>query len=632
MQRRVCAYLILLSLGMLWIGAGDVRGQAAPEMILYNGKIVTMNNHEVNENIGIIVQAMAIREGKIVAVGSNDQIRPLAGGTTKSLDLKGRTVTPGFAATHDHPPDWDLLNPKLVNQVITDDKHIERFVNVLPEQVMPEFTKVFDEAVQKAKPGQWIRISLLYGLEYRWNNEISAMLGRQINKEMLNLGAPNNPVIVRGGFIGTVFNQMAIDETRKWYGDQVSKFLPEPEGGTLDNLIGSMDGPGNLEAVGTCTVCYRYPEQDVIYKPDDLREVYRLGLSWMTGYGQTINATALYTGGAIRAYADIDRNGQMAMRMGWAWFWPYRNDFFFDPYFLQAQVSRQGTGSDYLWLTGMTPNMGGGCTKLPRVTPLPANQVEAKCSYTDRDVNRSLYEYVKAGGRLAGDHIAADGEIDHILDIIEKASKDAGMTPQQIAAKRHVTEHMAMYPRPDQIPRFKALGIMTSGWQLSIYEGAAERIMENYGERGAMQVVPRKSVYDAGIMNSVEIDRPIGYTNLTFFNVLYIGITRKDKDGKAIAPQQAVSREAMLKSATLWGAYGTLKEKVLGSLEPGKWADLLIMDKDYLTVPVDDITKLRVLMTMVGGKVVHVVPTAAREFGMQPTGAQVDLGGPAANW
>ena len=147
-----------------------------------------------------------------------------------------------------------------------------------------------------------------------------------------------------------------------------------------------------------------------------------------------------------------------------------------------------------------------------------------------------------------------------------------------------------------------------------------------------MMVVPRKSLYDAGIINSMELDRAIAATNITLFHVFYSGITRKDWDGNVTAPQQAVNREAMVKSATLFGAYGSMKEDVLGSLEPGKLADLIVLDRDYLTIPVDDILNIRVLMTMLGGKVVHLVPSLAREIGMHPTGAQVELGGPAAQW
>ena len=603
-------------------GQGLVLAQQAPDTILHTGKIVTMDNHEVNSNLGTIAEAIAIRGGKIVAVGSNAEVRRLAGSNTQSIDLKGRTVTPGFGATHDHPQDWDPLNPYIIEKVVTDDMHIERLFNDPPDQQLEKFPRVLDEAVQKAKPGQWIRISMLFGPEYRWRNEITAFLGRQINKQMLDLVAPNNPVIVRAGFVGVLMNQKVIDETKKFYGDEWQKFAYDP-----------LQNP-NIEQTGTCGTCYREVEQDVLYPPDVLAEIYRLGLSWMTGYGQTLNATSLYTGGAIRAYSTLDRRGQMAMRMGWGWYWPERNDFFSDPYFVQAQVSREGTGSDYFWVTGMTSRMGGGCSKLPPTSPEVKERDCANRGFTEPLISGALYEYIKAGGRLAGDHMIGDDEIDLVLDIIEKASKDGGMTLDEIRAKRHVTEHMAMYPRPDQIPRFKNLGIMTSGWDLAIWEAGqwGRQILQDYGERGAMQVVPRKSLYDAGIMNSVEIDRALAATNLTYFNVLYSGITRKDQDGQTLAPQQAIDRRAMLKSATLWAAYGVKREDVLGSLEPGKWADLVVLDKDYLTIPVEEILQLRVLMTLVGGKTEHLAPSLARELGMQPTGAQVELGGPAARW
>jgi len=622
---------LVAAAGLILLGAAPVYAQQAPDMILFNGKIVTMNNHEVNGNVGTIAQAVAIREGKIVAVGTSADIRRLAGANTKSLDLKGRTVTPGFGATHDHPQDWNPLNPVIVKKVVSDDMHIERFINVPPEQLMNEFPRVLDEAVHKAKPGQWIRISLLYGPDYRWGDDISKMMGRQINKKNLDLVAPNNPVIVRGGFTNMLINTKGIEAVKARYGDEWAKFNFMP----LDSYTGNPPGQSG-EDTGICSVCYREVEQDVIFEPAALKEIYRLGGSWTAALGITLNATSLYTGGAIRAFSQLDREGKMSMRIGWGWFWPERNDFFEDPYFVAAQVSREGTGSDYLWVTGMTAHMGGNCTKLQGTSPEVDAKNKAQCSnrgYAQPVISRALYEYIKAGGRLAGDHMTGDDEVDLVLDIVEKASKDGGMSLDQIRAKRHVTEHMALYPRPDQIPRFKNLGMMTSGWDISIWTGAATQAMKDYGERGAMQVVPRKGLYDAGVMNSVEIDRPLSeYTNLTYLNVLYSAITRKDWDGKVSAPQQAISREQMLKSATLFAAYGTMHEKVLGSLEPGKFADLIVMDKDYMTVPVDDIPKIHVLMTLLGGKPSHLAPSLAREWGMQPVGAQVELGGPAAQW
>ena len=605
-------------------GGQLLRAQQTADMVLHNGKIVTIDNHEVNSKLGTIAEAVAVRGNTIVAVGDNTSIRRLAGPNTKSIDLKGRMVLPGFAATHDHPQDWDMLNPYIVRKVITDASHIERFMwEDSPDEKIQQFPRVLDEAVHKAKPGQWIRISLLFGKEYREGAKVIASLGRQINKQMLDLGAPDNPVIVRAGFVGMLINQKGIEEVKKHYGDQWDKFINKP--------LQAYAGGESAENTGVCSVCYREVEQDVIYSPEQLRQMYRMGLSWMAGYGVTTNATSLYTGGAIRAYKTLDRAGEMAIRLAWGWFWPERNDFFADPYFVNAIAAQEGKGSDYYWFSGMTPHMGGNCSKLPGTSP-EVKQREEQCGFANPVIARALYEYVKAGGRLTGDHMMGDGEIDLALDIIEKASKDAGMTPEEIVSKRHVTEHMAMYPRSDQLPRYKKLGMMTSGWNLFIWEKSGDQIFRNYGERGAEQVVPRKSLYDAGIMNSVEIDRPIGYTTLTYFTDLYAGITRKDQDGKALAPNQAIDREAMLKSATLWGAYGVKHEKQIGSLEAGKWADLIVIDRDYLTVPVDDILKIRVLMTLVGGKIVHLAPSLAKEIGMQPTGAQVELGGPAAQW
>ena len=603
---------------------GLLYAQQAPDTILYNGKIVTVDNHEVNGPIGTIAQAVAVRESKVLAVGSNDQIRQMAGSNTKSLDLKGRMVMPGIALTHDHPQDWDPLNPFIMKKVVTDDMHIERFMNEPSQQQLEQFPRLLDEAVQKAKSGQWIRISMLFGPEYRYRDEITNLLGRQITKDLLDRVAPDNPVIIRAGFVGVLLNKKAIEVTKAFYGDQLSKFSKD----IFENK--------NIETQGTCVTCYRQVEQDVIYSAEVLQEIYRLGLSWMSGYGQAVNATSLYTGGAIRAYNVLDRKGQMDVRMGWGWYWPFRNEFFDDPYFVQAQVSREGTGSNYFWVTGMTSRMGGPCSKLEPTRPEVKTRDCAAAGFAEPAVSRALYEYVKAGGRLAGDHMIGDAEVDLVLDIIEKASKDGGMTIDDIRARRHVTEHMHMYPRPDQVPRFKNLGMMTSGWDFIIWEGggysSATNVLTDYGERAVTQMVPRKSMNEAGVMNSMELDRAIAATNLTLFHVMYSGVTRKDWDGRVLGAQQAVGRDAMVKSATLWGAYGVMKEKLMGSLEPGKLADMIVLDRDFLTVAEDDIPQTRVLMTMLGGKITHLVPSLSREFGMQPTGAQVELGGPSAQW
>jgi predicted amidohydrolase YtcJ len=145
--------------------------------------------------------------------------------------------------------------------------------------------------------------------------------------------------------------------------------------------------------------------------------------------------------------------------------------------------------------------------------------------------------------------------------------------------------------------------------------------------------LPKKLLVQGGIYNSFEMDRDLGSTDFTILTGVSWLMSRKAWDGKVYAQDQAVDRQTALKILSQWGSYYLFKENTLGSLEPGKAADFVVLDRDYLTVPEDDIAKLHVLMTVVGGKTIHLVPSLAKEIGAQPTGAQVTLpGGPAASW
>jgi predicted amidohydrolase YtcJ len=186
------------------------------------------------------------------------------------------------------------------------------------------------------------------------------------------------------------------------------------------------------------------------------------------------------------------------------------------------------------------------------------------------------------------------------------------------------------WPRPDQIPRIAKLGMIAGATNKYILR-TPEWVLD-YGEQALEMVAPRKSMIDAQIMNGFEIDAPLENTPWNMFLSLYWSIARQGPDGEVYAPHQRIGRELALKTATIWGAHYVLKEQVLGSLERGKFADFLVLDRDYLTIPERDIPQIRILMTVVGGKVEHLVPTLARELGMRTAGANVELGGPAAKF
>jgi predicted amidohydrolase YtcJ len=616
-------------------------------MVLFNGKIVTVDDHGFTSHLGTVAQAMHVKDGKILHIGNNAEIRAMASAGTQVIDLKGRTVIPGIILTHEHPWDWNPGEPYPVKAVLNDSNVIVRFLEDSPDANVKAFPGVLADAVKKAKPGQWIYIVLTYGKHYEYAPWGTGRLGRKgidpmsydavgegsgiINKAGLDAAAPNNPVVVRDVFVSMQMNQKALDESQKVFSEP--DVNPPPAKGS-----GGGEGGGGGPS-------FRWMFQNVVMKDyyPQLRQIMKLGLSWWSGYGMTSFASNAYDPMNVRVYWDLDRHNEMPVREMWSWDW--RNQrFAADQMYLNTISNLTGFGTDYFWFGGATIVQGRGCTVAPllKSSKLAVSKDPAldgfydarvkSCAYAPGSIYaKQLYDYIKAGGRFVNHHMIGDGDIDNVMAIIQKASKDAGMTDDEIRAKRHTFDHSVMFPRPDQVGIMHQLGIITSGTPFEIYLGSPAA-HDLWGENVVNWEVPKKRLVEGQIYNSLELDHALGSSDLTIMSPIYWMITRKAWDGKVYSPDQAVDRETALKISTIWGAYYLIRENVLGSLEPGKWADFAVLDRDYLTVPVDDIPKIRVLMTVVGGKVVHLVPSMARETGMQPAGAQVTLGGPAAQW
>jgi len=219
-------------------------------------------------------------------------------------------------------------------------------------------------------------------------------------------------------------------------------------------------------------------------------------------------------------------------------------------------------------------------------------------------------------------HTGGDKDIDYFLDAIVKASKEAGMTEEEIRAKRHTFDHSTGSPRPDQIPIMKRLGMMDGMDVLLLWENHlptdAAVVARNYGIEYTSWNQPRRSVTQGGVMSTTELDRPVPHK---LFYSVYKAITRfDDRTNQVYGPGERSDRVTELKSLTRWGSYYVLRENSLGTLEAGKLADFVVLDRDYLTIPEDDIPNVKVLMTVVGGKTVHLMPALGQEIGMPPVG------------
>ena len=591
MSKQIATVVIMLSMVP---GIGETQSTASalgyPDMIVHNAKIITMDDASFSSSPGTIAEAMAIRDDRILAVGSDKQMQSLAGPNTRQLDLNGRTVMPGFILTHEHPTDWAWTEPSALNRVFPDgNEHVVvHFLEGDAEHQLANWEDGLRTAVRKAKPGQWILLSSDWGANFEYMSELFPKFLPQISRQRLDELAPDNPVRVKNSWIDGLLNTRALAV--------VAEVFPEQE----------IEGRGNRGPTG------RQLEPDVILhgKVELNAELLKSEMELWAAHGVTVYGSSPYTVGNLSALRILDQQGRMPGRFAWSYTGP---DLHFHTIRLISALL--GNGTDYLWNIGAHgERSGGNCTTLAASERVKSQEF---CRLDPGDDGRRVKEdIVRSGGRVAAMHSGGDKDIDHLLDIIEEQSAAAGLSLEDIRERRHAFDHASGAPRPDQIPRIKNLGMMVSMINTVIWENRtgydASYRLRNYGAEYMHLSVPRNSVTKAGIMNTQEIDRALPH--FLFYNV-WVGMTRYNSGvDLVLAPEEGTDLMTQLKALTIWGAYYVLREDRLGSLEPGKLADFVVLDRDLLSIPRDDIPNTRVLMTVLGGKTIHLLPGLASEL------------------
>ncbi len=597
-QRVLCAVLIVAASAPL-AGQGSQGVPATlgyPDQIVYNAKVVTMDDESFSSNPGTIAQAMAVRGDRILAVGTNDQVRALAGPSTTQIDLKGRTILPSFILTHEHPTDWAWAEPTALKHVFPEGNPdlVVRFLPGTAEEQIAKWEEVLKEAVSVAKPGQWILLSSDWGANYENMPVLWSKFLDTVTPKRLDELAPNNPVRVKNSWIEGVLNTRGLEA--------IAKIFP--------NAV--LVGRGNRSERG------RQLEPDVILygKLHKNADLLKAEMELWAAHGVTVFGSSPYAIGNLNAISMLDREKRMPARFAWGYSGP---DLHYET--IRLISAMRGNGTDYLWNIGAQgEESGGSCTTIEAPPKVKARE---DCAFEPGSTGRRVIEdIVRSGGRIATMHSGGDKDIDYVLDVIEQKSKEAGLTLEQIRERRHAFDHSSGAPRPDQIPRIKRLGMMTSMINTMIWENRTDydtsfRVAA-YGIEYANYALPRKSVTAAGIMNTQEIDRPLPH--FIFYNI-WVGMTRYNAAYKrSFAPQEGTDRVTQLKALTSWPSYYVLREDRLGTLKAGKLADFIVLDRDILTVPQDDIPQLKVLMTVVGGKTVHLLPQLGQEIGQAPVG------------
>lgn len=590
---------LALSLGLLYSLTGlaqqpDPRLLEYPDIILLNGNIVSMADAGVNENTGPTYQAMAIRDHRIMALGATADIRGLAGPHTTVYDLKGRTVIPGITDTHAHL--WDYAQahwgpPIKTEYTIKSDKG-DKWPDIVKKTL-----DLVSSLKTRLKPQEWIVIN--------WPRRVNGMQvdvairnHEILTRQMLDKANSSQRIVIVGN--RGVMNTPAMET----YGTFFDGDYP-PEVNTKNGIVIS------------ATVDRMLFAEELYDMKTQIAMIGQEAKEW-TAYGTTTWSSSVESYKQLAAVLALDDQGRLATRVAYGLGPTFYRTMSHDPYLLH---DFHGYGTDRLWFNAWSTTSNDGAY------PLLATTIEARPEIKERELLRNRISYTKdyaaAGLRFANVHIAGDRTLDVTMDLLQAGYKEDGLSPDQIQAKRPAADHCRVNPRPDQIPRLKRLGfIMSCAPKYIVSDGV--RVAKDYGKKYLEWVVPFHSMIAGGVRTVYETD---SHAVAGVGHFYYIGqmVNRETADGGVLAPDQRINRIWALKTATTWAPYYLFKEKELGTLEKGKFADLLVLNKDYFDkskVPNKMIKTVRPLMTLVGGEVEYLDTGLARELGVEPVGIQ----------
>jgi predicted amidohydrolase YtcJ len=521
-----------------------------PELILYNANIITIDNRRPR------AQAVAIADARFLAVGDNEQVRGLATGRTKKIDLGGRTVVPGFIDAHTHPAEAGLLH---LRQVDCDLRSIADVQGAIRERA------------SKTPAGQWV-----LGFKY---DDTKTSDGRPLTREDLDAAAPQHPVYIshRGGHTAYI-NALAYSRAG------VSESTPDPPGGRFDRdpKTGKLNGRISERATEVFDKTI-----GATYSRADYREGVKLICKMMSRAGVTSAHDAWGTHDYLRGYQDAHLAGDLSVRI-------YCLIHYSEIDRMLAAGIRTGFGDEWVRVGGMKMVADGSISE--RTAWLSQPYVGRPSDFGIQVMTeQELYE----NGRKAheadwqiGVHANGDRAIDVVLRVYERLQRERSRRDP-----RFRLEHCTLINDP-LIKRIKALGAVPTPFAAYVYYHG-EKFRE-YGAERLNQMFALRSFLDAGIRAAPGSDYPPGPFEPMM--ALQSAVTRTDSNGNIWGPKQCIGVEASLRAQTLHGAYASFEEHDKGSVERGKLADLVVLGRDPLREDPSSLISIPVERTMVGGR------------------------------
>jgi len=536
----------------LFVGLSAAASAQTADLVLVNGKIVTVDDRFT------IAQALAIRGQRIVAVGSNAEIEKLKGASTRVIDLAGRTVIPGLIDNHSH---W-----------IRAAEHNElRFDGVTSRQ---RALKMVADRLGATPAGEWIVV--LGG----WSEEQFTDEPRGFPLAELDRIAPHHPVVLQSVYNHSYLNGAALKAAN------IDERTADPPNGRIEKdatgkLAGVVRGPG-----GVAFVAAKVPLKDQQAWLANTRKL----VAYLNSLGLTAWADAGGRGMTAKHYEPyryLAERGELDIRVFWLTIRQPATPAAVDKVLAEIPTLKPFQGNDYFDHIGYGESVYG---------PVTTNTMRATSNTRPEDIAqfRRIAQALAERGIHLNAHVEMEPAIDAFLDQYEAINKI-----HPIKGLRWAFSHLDQVTEA-QLERMKRLGMSAQIHSRPLIQGVL--MHKVHGDR-AWDMPPFRRVQDSGIHWGLGSDATAVTTSNPFYT-LSLAVTGRMVGGHKVN-RQSITREEALIAHTRSNAFFLFQEGNLGSLAPGKFADLLVLDRDYLAVPADEIKDLKPLITMVGGKVVH---------------------------
>jgi hypothetical protein len=546
---------------MALLVSSGARAQAAPDLIIYDAHIVTVDGKFS------IAQAAAITGTKFSGVGSDAQILTTAGPNTRKVDLHGQTVLPGFSDTHNHQ--------------LTQGATLSVDVDLTNIHSIADIQKAIAARVQQVKPGEWVR-----GTRGWWEQDLSD--GRLPTRFDLDKVSPNNPVAIPGPHYN-IANSLAL----KLAG--ITKDTPNPQGGEIRKDPRTGEPTGLLFDNAGRAVARLVPKES---KEDVVK-----GLLQTIALNNSNGLTSIGEPGGSQEQMDIYKSllaqDKLTMRIDFC--------YNIDPAEPLDQAKK-----DIAALGAPGRHYGDGMIRSDEIAETGLDGAELTAllreDYPDRPGYKGMFKVpqqqfnefsalvAEAGWRLRP-HVVGDAAIDEALTAFEYAN-----SKKSIVGRRWMIDHDFLL-LPDMYPKVKKLGLFLNSQYMHDAQ-LGKLILVAWHRPLADKMENYKDWLAAGIKFAGGSDGPISYHAQPIYEI-YGEVTRKTMWGGVLGADQGITREQAIRSVTSWSPISTFEENVKGSIEPGKYADMVLLSNDILKVPADDIKNIKVLATVLGGKTVY---------------------------